>query len=93
LLAFFSFMAFTPSAWAQGGVLILCQNDAPCEFRRAAVVSIQGKNNVRLASPDLANNDAMLRRTSTTRIEGMIGIYREPDSGMVRTISADGTVP
>ena len=78
------------TARAQESVLVVCFEQGGCTYQRAYSVKMQGNDSVKLVPPSAAKNADALRRGRSTRINTLEGIYREPQSGMLRILTGRG---
>jgi hypothetical protein len=74
---------------AQESVLISCAGEGPCLYRRAFLVTVQGKDGVRSIGIQSAGNPRLLAKARSVPLKSLSGLYREPKSGMVRVLGRD----
>jgi len=74
---------------AQESVLISCAGEGPCLYRRAFLVTVQGKDGVRSIGIQSAGNPQLLRKARSVALNSLSGLVREPKSGMMRVLGRD----
>ena len=74
------------TARAQDAVIVDCGGQGPCAYQRAYSVTLQGKDSVKMAAPTAANDAQLLRKGRSVRLNSLLGIYREPASGLLRVL-------
>lgn len=71
---------------AQDAVIVACSGQGPCAYQRAYSVTLQGKDSVKTAAPAAANDAQLLRKGRSVRLNSLLGLYREPQSGLLLVV-------
>ena len=88
-------LAITVASWAlcpaparaQESLVIACENQNRCTYRRVFLPTVQAGESVRLVAPSAAPGTVLPGKGRTVRLSTLPGLYREPESGRLRVLS------
>lgn len=76
--------------WCQNWVLITCPDASRCVYQRATAAQISGQDSVRLLPFSPEGDSRRQRGGRSAKISTLSGLYRQPDSGLLRILSRSG---
>ena len=80
------------NARGQDAVLVACASPDRCSYQRVSRVTLQGRDSVRLVASSAAGSAEGIRKANSAKLAVLWGMYRDPQSGLVRVLQPDGTL-
>jgi hypothetical protein len=82
-----AWMLLGSAALAQESVMVICGGQGPCTYQRVYSVTWQGKESLKLVAPAGASDARAVRKARSGRVDTVLGLYRDPQSGLVRVVT------